>query len=143
MGTTCQTVYDAFKAKILDDEWDGWDISLENEDMLALLNGALPYFKFPRIDLTNDGTTFEQTLGSQEIQILSSYMKIEWLSRTILTWRNLKSLYSEKDFSQANFIDKLVKLQEKEEGRARLLESNYYRSIKGQPYSYRNWSGNG
>jgi len=33
-------------------------------------------------------------------------MKCEWLNRTILTWENVKPLYVERDFSQANLIDK-------------------------------------
>jgi hypothetical protein len=44
------------------------------------------------------------------IQILATYMKVEWLDRTILTWNNLRPLYDEADFSYANLIDKLIKL---------------------------------
>ena len=34
-------------------------------------------------------------------------MKCEWLNRTILTWEHVKPMYEEKDFSEANLIDKL------------------------------------
>jgi hypothetical protein len=37
-------------------------------------------------------------------------MKCEWLNRTILTWENVKPLYEEKDFSQANLIDKFTQM---------------------------------
>jgi hypothetical protein len=30
---------------------------------------------------------------------LATYMKCEWLNRTILTWENVKPLYEERDFS--------------------------------------------
>jgi hypothetical protein len=34
-------------------------------------------------------------------------MKVEWLNRCIMTWENVKPLYVERDFSQANLLDKL------------------------------------
>jgi hypothetical protein len=46
-------------------------------------------------------------LSNFEIQILAGYMKCEWLERTILSWENVKPLYVERDFSQANLLDKL------------------------------------
>ena len=42
---------------------------------------------------------FIEELGSEEIQILSTYMKCEWLNRCIMTWENVKPLYEERDFS--------------------------------------------
>ena len=47
-------------------------------------------------------------------------------------------MYDEKDFSQANLLDKFIKLQEREEQKAKRLEAVYYRSINGKPFSYRN-----
>lgn len=141
MGTPFQAVYDAFTAKILEDEWYTWDDMMVEADMRAILESAIPYFKFPRTALTRTDSSFDNTLTSVEIQILATYMKVEWLNRTILTWKNLKPLYSEQDFSQANLIDKFTKLLQETKKGAKELESIYYRSVEGAPYRYRNWAG--
>ena len=98
--TDFQVIYDAFLAKMLDDEWGYW---------------GEEYF-------TNE-------LSNEEIQILATYMKCEWLNRTILTWENVKPLYEERDFSQANLLDKFNQMLEKEKKNAARLEAVYYRSI--------------
>ena len=135
--TSYQKVYDAFLVKMLEDEWVNWSEEEVNEDLRALLESAIPYFKFPRVSLERDDNGFLETINSEEIQILSTYMKCEWLNRTILTWENVKPLYEERDFSQANLLDKFRVLLEREEEKARRLESIYYRSINRKPFSYR------
>ena len=112
--TPYQTIYDAFLARILEDEWDtdGWTEAEKQEDWRQLLDMAIPWFKFPRTPLTRDENGFINDLSSEEIQILANYMKCEWLNRSILTWENVKPLYVERDFSQANLIDKLKALLE-------------------------------
>jgi len=97
---------------MLDDEWGYWEEEDIKEDWKAILKGALPWFKFPRVslDIEIDEETGEESfvddLSNEEIQILATYMKCEWLNRTILTWENVKPLYEERDFSQANLLDK-------------------------------------
>ena len=135
--TSYQKVYDAFLVKMLEDEWVNWTEEEVNEDLRGLLEGAIPFFKFPRISLDRDDEGFLEELHSEEIQILSTYMKCEWLNRTILTWENVKPLYEERDFSQANLLDKFKALLEREEKKAQKLESIYYRAIKHKPFSYR------
>ena len=136
-------VYDAFLAKMLEDEWLNWTDKETEEDWRALLNAAIPYFKFPRVSLEiNDYDYFvDEEMTNAEIQILATYMKCEWLNREILTWENIKPLYVERDFSQANLIDKLRKLLESEEYKALKLERIYYRSRKGKPFTYRDLAG--
>ena len=143
MGTNLQDVYDAFLAKMLEDEWTGWDEEEAKEDWKAILEGAIPYFKFPKKSLAFSGDSFVEELNNIEIQILATYMKVEWLNRTILTWENVKPLYYEKDFSQANLIDKFRQLLEREEKKAHKLESIYYRSIDGKPFDYGRLTDNG
>lgn len=135
--TSYQKVYDAFLVKMLEDEWVNWTEEEVNEDLRGLLEGAIPFFKFPRISLDRNDEGFLKELHSEEIQILSTYMKCEWLNRTILTWENVKPLYEERDFSQANLLDKFKALLEREEKKAQKLESIYYRAIKHKPFSYR------
>ena len=140
--TQLQDVYDAFLAKMLDDEWALWEEEDLSVDWRALLDGALPWFKFPKVSLEIDGDTFTEDLSNEEIQILATYMKCEWLNRTILTWENVKPLYEERDFSQANLLDKFNQLLEAEKYNASKLERIYYRSIKGRPFKYSNLAGN-
>lgn len=134
--TSFQTVYDAFLAKLLDDEWSVWEEEDMQEDWKAILKGALPWFKFPRVSLDTDGDQFVEDLNNEEIQILATYMKCEWLNRTILTWENVKPLYEERDFSQANLLDKFNQMLEQEKKNAARLEAVYYRSIQRKPFDY-------
>jgi hypothetical protein len=140
--TDLQVVYDAFLGKMLEDEWVNWDLDDIQQDWKSLLQGALPWFKFPRVSLDiivdeEDGIEkFVDDLSNEEIQILASYMKCEWLNRTILTWENVKPLYEERDFSQANLIDKFNQMLAAEKKNAARLEAVYYRSIKRRPFGY-------
>ena len=135
-------VYDAFLAKMLEDEWEEWEQEDIQEDWKSLLKGALPWFKFPRVSLDTEinsetgEESFSDNLSNEEIQILATYMKCEWLNRTILTWENVKPLYEERDFSQANLIDKFNQMLEKEKKNAARLEAIYYRSINRKPFDY-------
>ena len=139
--TSLQIVYDAFLAKMLEDEWANWDMEEIEQDWRAILDGALPYFKFPRVSLDIQDDSFVDDLDNEEIQILASYMKCEWFNRTILTWENVKPLYEERDFSHANLLDKFQSLLEKEEKKAKQLEAIYYRSIKRKPFNYSKLAG--
>lgn len=139
--TSYWKVYEAFLAKTLEDEWGDWGIEDTEEDMRQLLEGAIPYFKFPRVSLERDESGFIEDLNSEEIQILASYMKCEWLNRSILTWENVKPLYEERDFSQANLLDKLKNTLDYERINASRLEGFYYRSIKGKSYKYSKLAG--
>lgn len=65
MGTPLQTVYDAFLAKMLDDEF--YTAEGLNEDLYQLLAGARSYFKFPRVSLDINGDSFVGDLGNDEI----------------------------------------------------------------------------
>lgn len=143
--TACQVVYDAFLARILEDEWPQWALNEAQEDWRQLLDAAIPWFKFPRHSLTivtdNGEDYFEGDLLPSEISILANFMKCEWLNRSIMTWENVKPLYVERDFSQANLIDKLRELLEAERYNALKLERVYYRSIEGKPYEYSGLAG--
>ena len=134
---TVHDVYEAFLAKMLEDEWLNWTDEEKEEDWRALLDAAIPYFKFPRVSLEIvDDNFIDENVSNEEIQILATYMKCEWLNRTILTWENVKPLYVERDFSPANLIDKLKQLLEREGYKALKLERIYYRSRKGKPFTY-------
>ncbi len=129
-------VYDAFHARILEDEWAEWSEEEMEEDWRQILEAAIPWFKFPRVSLERTDDGFKQDLSSEEIQILANFMKCEWLNRCIMTWENVKPLYEERDFSQANLLDKLKNALEQERKQAAQLESIYYRSRKGKPFNF-------
>ena len=135
------TIYDAFLVKMLEDEWVNWTEEEVKADLKGLLEGAIPWFKFPRKSLDRNEQGFLEQLDNEEIQILAQYMKCEWLNRTILTWENVKPLYEERDFSQANLLDKFNQMLETEKKNAEKLERIYYRSIKGKPFNFSKLAG--
>ena len=135
--TPLPAVYDAFLAKMLEDEWEFWTQEQIERDLLEILEGAIVWFKFPRVSLEHTTECFLDDLSNEEIQIIATYMKCEWLNRTILTWENVKPLYDERDFSQANLLDKFRLMLENEERKAKQLEAKYYRSRNYKPFPYR------
>ena len=139
--TPFQTVYDAFLSRILDDEWQYWMEEEAQSDWHQILINALSWFKFPRTSLEYNDNGFLATLDNEEIQILADFMKCEWLNRCIMTWENVKPLYEERDFSQANLLDKLNALYKAQEEKARAREAVYYRSRKGKPFDFTQLAG--
>ena len=65
--TEFQVVYDAFLGKILEDEWNDWDLEDIETDWHTLLMGAIPQFKFPRVSLEVNDEGFEDDLNNDEI----------------------------------------------------------------------------
>jgi hypothetical protein len=54
---------------------------------------------------------------------------------------NVKPLYEERDFSQANLLDKLKNTLEAERLNALRLEGYYYRSVRGKSFKYSKLAG--
>ena len=107
MATKLQDVYDVFLSKVESDEWMETEyLDIVEKDWNKLLDAAIFHFKYPRIPLEYDpiGKIFVYELGNDEKQILGSFMKLEWLSRCIATWDNIRQLYNNKEFSQAAFL---------------------------------------
>lgn len=127
MATPFRTVYGAFLARITADEWAlEEELEIVERDWLQLLNMAVFRFKFPRVSLEQldidpnpydycecetPTQCFKEDLSNGEIQLLSLYMKHEWVKRCIASWENIRQLYADKEFSQANHLDKLIKLE--------------------------------
>ena len=139
--TPFNKVYEAFLARILEDEWQQWMMDEAEQDWRQIMENAISWFKFPRVSLERDDDGFFEDLGFAEIQIIADFMKCEWLDRCIMTWENVKPLYEERDFSQANLLDKLESMLESERKSARERESIYYRSRKGRPFDYSRLAG--
>lgn len=136
-------VYDAFLAKVNEDDWSQCyteeDLEWFLQDWRAFLNSALPYFKFPRCDLTIDEENQcfkDASMGQAEIQVIATYMKAEWLKRTVDSWENIKTQYEEKDFSQANLLKTFISLKDQVIEEAKSIERVYYRSVNRRPFNY-------
>ena len=134
-------VYDAFHSRILEDEWQEWMYDEAEQDWFQIMENAITWFKFPRISLEHDENKFFEDLTSSEIQVIADFMKCEWLNRCIMTWENVKPLYEERDFSQANLLDKLEEALKSERENARAREAIYYRSRGGKPYDFSKLAG--
>lgn len=139
--TPFMTVYEAFLSRILEDEWQQWMLEEAELDWRQILENAITWFKFPRVSLERNEEGFVDDLNAEEIQIIADFMKCEWLNRCIMTWENVKPLYEERDFSQANLLDKLSNMLEKQEEKARWRESVYYRSRNGKPFDFTQLAG--
>lgn len=121
MATPFKKVYEAFLSRITADEWMVEDdMAIVERDWQQLLDSAVFRFKYPRVDLEKVEINpsdpifkwgFKGDLNQDEIQILALFMKYEWVKRCVASWENIRQLYADKDFSQANHLDKLIKLQ--------------------------------
>ena len=150
MATLFLKVYDAFLARITADEWTlEEELAIVERDWQELLQMAIFRFKYPRVDLSieevdqDDSESvdspklkiyqFVNDLTNDEIQLLALYMKHEWVKRCINSWENIRQLYADKDFSQANHLDKLIKLEATVSTEIHKAEGIYDRSRSKRP----------
>ena len=148
MATPFLKVYDAFLARITADEWTlEEELAIVERDWQELLRMSIFRFKYPRVNLdieeveSQEETTPEQNhiyqftndLTNDEIQLLALYMKHEWVKRCIASWENIRQLYADKDFSQANHLDKLNKLEAAIQLEVHRAEGIYDRARQKRP----------
>ena len=145
---TLMDVYGTFLSKVNEDDWSHCyskeDLEWFIKDWRAFLNAALPYFRFPRcgLEIDEEKQCFKDSeMTDQEVQIIATFMKQEWLKRTVDSWENIKTQYDEADFSQANLLKTFIELKDQVTEEARHLESIYYRSISRKPFSYNKLAG--
>lgn len=157
MITPFSKIYDNFLSRIMDDmylELTELDTFRLLEDILL---AAIPWFEFPRVDLNdfeleelNDVSTycgvesdmmevpatiygeghFNVLLTNEEINILSSYMIVEWMSQQLASVENTRMKYSGSDFkftSQANHMQKLLAVKKDYEREGFHLQRLYKR----------------
>lgn len=114
--TPFSAVYDCFLSKVTDDMY----MELTPEETEGLLQdfllNAIPYFEFPRkniADYSIDNEEFNVELDQEEINILATYMAVEWLGQQLVIIDNVRQKYSGSDFkftSQANHMGQVSKL---------------------------------
>lgn len=127
--TRFSEVYDSFLSKVTDDMY----MELTKEDtykiLYTLIISAIPNFEFPRISLEYELKTsllvseegeepssesfwaFKNKLTQEEINIIATYMVVEWLGQQLATVENTRMKYSGSDFkftSQANHMQKIL-----------------------------------
>ena len=158
--TPFSIIYDSFLSKITDDMYMELT-ELDTFSMLQeLLLSAIPKFEFPRVDLNNyelldieDQITykgiesenqlvsgviyssgyFNCRLNIEEINILSTYMIVEWLGQQLASIENVRLKYSGIDFkftSQANHLQKVLVLKKDYEREGFHLQRLYKRRKK-------------
>lgn len=138
MATELQEVYDFLLAKTDAKEW-AWteDIELLQSDWKMLLRMAIQDFLFPRVSLefTEDeegNTIFQNTLTDAELQVLATYMKHEWLKRSITNWKNIEMLYHDKDFKisgKASHLNALINLESVYDEECKKMANKYSRRV--------------
>ena len=154
--TPFSDVYDSFLSKITDDMY----MELTKEDTYKMLEELLitsiPKFEFPRVNLFDyvKGEETEETddesgevtneyqvgyfnckLTLEEINILSTYMIVEWIGYQLASIENVRMKYSGTDFkftSQANHIQKLLVLKKDYEREGFHLQRLYKRRAPGK-----------
>lgn len=156
-NTSFSSIYDSFLSKASDDmylELTELDTFRLLEDLLI---SAIPWFEFPRVNLDDyeteelvdvstycgiesdgfevpatiyGGGYFNSQLTREEINILSSYMIVVWLSQQLASVENTRMKYSGSDFkftSQANHMSKLLSLKKDYEREGFHLQRLYKR----------------
>lgn len=155
--TPFSKVYDSFLTKITDDMYMELT-ELETFAMLQeLLISSLFKFEFPRVNIFDyeenyledeetyngvesnhvevkafiyRGGHFNNFLNQEEINILSTYMIVEWLGQQLASVENTRMKYSGSDFkftSQANHMQKLLTVKKDYEREGFHLQRLYKR----------------
>jgi hypothetical protein len=139
MGTSFQEVYDFLLAKTDAKEW-AWteDLELLQADWKMMLRMAIQSFLFPRIGLEveedeeGNSVGFKNELTDAEKQVLATYMKHEWLKRTITNWKNIEMLYHDKDFKisgKAAHLNALINLEAVYDEECKKIANKYSRKV--------------
>lgn len=150
--TSFSSVYEMFYSKITDDMY----MEYTEEDTAALaqnlLISAIPKFEFARTPLIytlnhhqetdKDGNVYEVgafkgRLNLEEVNILATYMIVEWLGQQLASIELTRMKYSGSDFkftSQANHMQKLLQMKkdyEREGFHLQRLYKRRFRDING------------
>lgn len=157
--TPFSKVYDSFLSKVTDDMYMELT-ELETFRMLQeLLVSSIHWFEFPRVNINDydeneivdeetysgvesenkpvkaiiySGGYFNVPLTTEEINVLSTYMIVEWMGQQLASVENTRMKYSGLDFkftSQANHMAKILTVQKDYERKGFHLQRLYKRRI--------------
>ena len=145
--TSFDAVYESFFSKITDDMYMEMTEEDTKRDAKDILMSALPSFEFPRhsiFDYDKKLEVFNDVLDDEEINIIATYMIVEWLSRQTASVENSRMKYPGSDFkmsSQANHMSKLQSLMKHYTTQAFHLQRLYgRRKDDGKGKKKANWS---
>ena len=158
--TPFSIVYDSFLSKITDDMYMEMTELDTYRALEELLIAAIYKFEFPRVDLSSyefssdgeeygeyngvdsdyetvpvfmyNGGFFYSRLTMEEINILATYMVVEWIGQQLASIENTRMKYSGTDFkftSQANHMQKLLVIKRDYEREGFHLQRLYKRRI--------------
>lgn len=133
MNTQFEEIYNRFFSKVTDDMYMELDENQTKAMVGDLFESALPWFEFPRVNVYNfdkNASAYNIELSNEEINIIATYMLVEWLTQQLVTIENTRMKYSGSDFkftSQANHISKLLALKKDYEREGFHLQRLYKR----------------
>lgn len=133
MNTSFDSIYQSFLSKITDDMYMELTRG-DTEKMLdELFMSAIHRFEFPRFDIYNFDLQLKEyniKLTAEEINIITTYMIVEWLGQQLASVENTRMKYSGSDFkftSQANHMQKLLQMKKDYERQGFHLQRLYKR----------------
>jgi len=135
-NTSFSQVFDSFLSKITDDMY--MELFPEETDAILgdLLLNAIPWFEFPRVDVSDfdkEKAEFNIELTNEEINILATYMVVEWMGYQLASVENIRMKYSGSDFkftSQANHMGKILTIRDTYKDEGKHLQRLYKRRNK-------------
>ena len=138
--TSFSSIYESFLSKITDDMYMELSKEDTNKILEELLVSSIPKFEFPRFNIfdyekgKDDNTAgyFNSILTKEEINIIATYMIVEWLGQQLASVENTRMKYSGTDFkftSQANHMQKLLTIKKDYEREGFHLQRLYKRRI--------------
>jgi len=157
--TPFSIIYNSFLSKVTDDMYMELTELETFRMMQELLISALPKFEFPRKDIfdyvlesfedvsTYNGVEsdnkeviayilgeghFNVFLNAEEVNVISTYMIVEWLGQQLASVENTRMKYSGSDFkftSQANHMQKILAIKKDYEREGFHLQRLYKRRI--------------
>ena len=132
-NTSFSTVYDSFLSKVTDDMY----MELFPDETAAILRdlllNAIPWFEFPKVDVSDydlEVSAFNMPLTNEEINIIATYMVVEWMSTQLANVDLVRQKYSGDDFkftSQAAHMNTLLKMKDSYESKGHHLQRLYKR----------------
>ena len=131
--TLLSTIYNAFLNQITDDMYMELTETETYNLLQSLFESSLHWFEFPRFDLYSYDLilgAYPTDLTNEEINILATYMVVEWMGQQLATVELIRMKYSGSDFkftSQANHIHKLTNLKKEYERKGFHLQRLYKR----------------
>ena len=131
--TELQTIYNVFIGKITEDMY----LELTKEEtqnlIFEIFQSSLHWFEFPRTDIysySEELGMYHCDLTQEEINIIATYMVVEWLGQQLASVELTRMKYSGSDFkftSQANHMHKLMNLKKEYERKGFHLQRLYKR----------------